>query len=124
MRRIEGEQVLLRLILSESHRHAGQPLYRRILELLRAEGLAGATLLKGIAGFGHDRRLHTIDLEVTAEGLPLVIEVVDTAERIDRILPTLQGLMPGGVVMTERAHVIRYTGGGRPAGPTPDAAPG
>jgi PII-like signaling protein len=108
MRGIEGEQVLLRLILGEGRTHDGAPLYRRIVEVLRAEGLAGTTVLKGIAGFGHDRRVHTAAIEVVAEGLPVVVEAVDTAERIERVLPQLEALMGGGVIMTERAHVIHY----------------
>ncbi len=108
MRGIEGEQVLLRMIVSESRTHDGKPLYRKIVEILRGEGFAGATVLKGIAGFGHDRRMHTAAIEVVAEGLPVVVEVVDTPERIDRVLPKLEALMAGGVIMTERARVIRY----------------
>jgi PII-like signaling protein len=108
MRGIEGEQVLLRIILSESRTHDRAPLYRRLLELLRTEGLAGATVLKGVAGFGHDRDIHTVAIEVAALGLPLVLEVVDTQEHIDRVLPKVDALMSGGVVMIERAHVILY----------------
>ncbi len=108
MRGIEGEQLLLRIIVSESRSHDGRPLYRRLLELLRAEGLAGTTVMKGVAGFGHDRRIHTFAIEVAAEGLPIVLEVVDTEEHIDRVLPKLDALMAGGVIMLERAQVIRY----------------
>jgi uncharacterized protein len=108
MRGIEGEQILLRIILSESRTHDHGPLYRRILDLLRTEGLAGATVLKAMAGFGHDRALHTVMLEVAAQGLPIVLEVVDTRDHIDRVLPKLDALMVGGIIMTERAHVIRY----------------
>jgi PII-like signaling protein len=108
VRGIEGEQILLRLILSESRDHDHRPLFRRILDVLRAEGLAGATVLKGVAGFGHDRRVHTIGLEVSAQDLPIVIEVVDTPSHIDRVLPQLEALMAGGVIMLERARVIRY----------------
>ena len=109
MRGIEGEQVLLRIILSESRTHDRQPLFRRLLQILRSEGLAGTTVLKGVAGYGHDRRIHNLVLEVTAQGLPIVLEVVDTPERIDRVLPKVDALMgDGGVVMTERARVIRY----------------
>jgi PII-like signaling protein len=108
MRGIEGEQVLLRIILSESRTHDHQPLFRRLLDLLREEGLAGATLLKGIAGFGHDHRIHTTNIEVVAEGLPIVIEVVDTPQQVERVLPKVEALMVGGVIMLERARVIRY----------------
>src|SRR3970282_682540 len=108
MRGIEGEQVLLRLILSESRTHDGQPLFSTLVKLLRAEGLAGATVLKGIAGFGHDRTMHTIAIEVAAQGLPVVVEVVDTPEQVERVLPKVEALMAGGVIMLERARVIRY----------------
>jgi hypothetical protein len=108
MRGIEGEQVLLRLILSESRTHDHRPLYRKILDVLREEGMAGSTVVKGIAGFGHDRRVHTILIEVAAEGLPIAIEVVDTPEHVERVLPKLEVLMDGGVIMMERAKVIRY----------------
>ena len=109
MRGIEGEQVLLRLILSESRYRDRQPVVQIIVELLRREGLAGATVVRGIAGFGHDRAIHTVDVEVASIGLPIVIEVVDSQERIDRVLPQLGPLMEGGVMMRERARVIRYT---------------
>jgi PII-like signaling protein len=108
MRGIEGEQVLMRLMLSESRSHDGRPLFRKLLDVLREEGLAGATVLKGIGGFGHDRAVHTVAIEVAAVGLPVVIEVVDTQERIEGVLPKIEGLMEGGVIMLERAHVIRY----------------
>ena len=85
--------------------------------MLRAEGLAGATLLKGVAGFGHDRDFHTIAIEVVAQGLPIVLEVVDPQEHIDRVLPKVDALMSGGVVMIERAHVIRYQESRRPTPP-------
>ena len=117
MRGIEGDQVLLRIILSESRTHDGAPLFRCLLELLRAEELAGATVLKGMAGFGHDRDIHTVAIEVASLGLPIVVEVVDTQEHIDRVLPKVDALMSGGVVMIERAHVIRYQDGRRPTPP-------
>jgi len=117
MRGIEGEQVLLRIIVSEDQTHGWKSLYLALLELLRSEGLAGATVFKGVAGFGHDRALHTTAIEVAAQGLPVVLEVVDTQEHIDRLLPKLDALMVGGVIMMERAQVIRYTQA-PPASPT------
>ncbi|MBI2561508.1 MAG: DUF190 domain-containing protein, partial [candidate division NC10 bacterium] len=91
--------------------------FRKIVDVLRAEGMAGTTVLKGMAGFGHDRHVHTIDIEVATQGLPIIIEVVDTAEHIERVLPRLDVLMEGGVMMTERAHVIRYAKGDAAADP-------
>jgi hypothetical protein len=84
-------------------------LFRKLIDVLRAEGMAGATVLKGIAGFGHDRRIHTIDIEVASIGLPVIIEVVDTQDHIDRVLPKVEALMQGGAIMMERAKVIRYS---------------
>jgi PII-like signaling protein len=77
---------------------------------LRAEGLAGATVLKGQAGFGYDREVHTVAIEVAAVGLPIVLEVVDTEARIEAVLPKLDDLLAGGVVTVERVRVIRYAG--------------
>jgi hypothetical protein len=117
VRGIEGEQVLLRIISGEAHTHDRRPLYDCLIELLRAEGLAGATVLKGVAGFGRDREIHTTAIEVAARDLPIVVEVVDTAERIDRVLPKIDALMSGGIVSIERAHVIRYAGSRPPESP-------
>jgi PII-like signaling protein len=109
VRGIEGEQTLLRIILSESRTLDHEPLYRRIVELPRDEGLVGATVLKGVAGFGHDRLMHTAGIEVAAAGLPVVVEVGDTRAHIERVLPGIEALMgAGGIVMLERAKVLRY----------------
>jgi len=109
VRGIEGEQILLRVILSESRTFDHKPLYQRIVELLREEGMAGATVLKGLAGFGHDRQMHTAAIEVAAAGLPVVVEAVDTPEHVHRVLPKIEALMGGGgIVMLERAKVLRY----------------
>jgi hypothetical protein len=112
MRGIEGEQVLLRVILRESRTHDGALLVEHLLRVLRAEGLAGVTVLKGIAGFGPDRAVHTVGVEVAAHELPVVLEVVDTPARIEQVLPRVEALAVGGVVMLlERARVIRYAPG-------------
>ncbi|HWC03407.1 MAG TPA: DUF190 domain-containing protein [Methylomirabilota bacterium] len=108
MRGIEGEQVLVRIYLGESRTVDHQPLYRRLLELLRQEGLAGATVLKGCAGYGHDRVPHTASIERLATDLPVGIETVDTPQHIEQLLGKIDALMTGGLVMTERAYVIRY----------------
>jgi PII-like signaling protein len=108
MRGIEGEQVLLRMILGESRQREHTALFRTILEVLRREGMAGTTVIKGIAGFGHDRSVHTIAIEAASTDLPLVIEVVDTQEHVDRALARLQPWLEGVVITLERARVIRY----------------
>ena len=108
MRRIEGEQILVRIYLGESKRVHHQPLYRQLLELLRAEGLAGATVLKGWAGYGQDGVLHTATIESLAADLPVVIETVDTLQHVEELLGKIDAMMTGGLVMTERARVVRY----------------
>ncbi len=79
-----------------------------LVERLRKDGFAGATVLRGLAGFGARSVVHTTHLLELSQDLPLVIEVVDTEEHINRVLPKIEALMKGGVIMTERAHVIRY----------------
>ena len=111
MRGIEGEQVLVRIYLGEPRVAGHPPLHRQLLELLRQEGLAGATVLKGCAGYGHDRAVHTADLECLADHLPVVIETVDTPQHVEQLLAKIGALMTGGLVMTERAHVLRYRPG-------------
>lgn len=109
MRRLEGEQVLMRVFIGESDRWGKQPLYEALLELFRQEGFAGATVLKGVAGFGATSVLHTDRLLCLSQDLPLVIEVVDTEEKIEAILPHLDEMLQGGMVTLEKARVIRYT---------------
>jgi uncharacterized protein len=111
MRGIEGEQVLVRIYLGEAKRAHHQPLYRQLLELLRREGLAGATVLKGSVGYGRDRVVHTANIESLATDLPVVIETVDTPEHVEHLLGQIDALMTGGLVMTARAHVVRYRPG-------------
>jgi PII-like signaling protein len=111
MREIEGEQVLVRIYVGESKRVHGKPLYRQLLELLRQEGLAGATVLKGCIGYGHDRVIHTATLECVAADLPVVIETIDSPGHVEELLGKIDALMTGGLVITERAHVVRYGSG-------------
>jgi hypothetical protein len=108
MRGIEGEQVLLRIYLGESKRGHRGPLHRQLLELLRQEGLAGATTLKGCVGYGHGRVVHAANIECLAADLPVVIETVDSPEHVDRLLSRIEALMTGGLITVERARVIRY----------------
>jgi PII-like signaling protein len=109
MRGIEGEQVLVRIYLGRSRRAADhRPLFRQLLALLRQEGLAGATVLRGWAGYGHDRQVHTATIECASFDLPVVIETVDSPEHVEQLLAKIDAVMTGGLVMTERAHVVRY----------------
>jgi PII-like signaling protein len=108
--RMEGEGKLLRIFIGESDRWHGKPLYEEIVRLVRQEGLAGATVLRGIEGFGADSRLHTSRILRLSEDLPVVVEIVDTEENIERVLPMLDGMVAEGMLTVERVHVIAYRG--------------
>jgi len=108
--KIEGEGKLLRIFVGESDRWHDKPLYQAIVERVREEGLAGATVLRGIEGFGADSRLHTARILRLSEDLPVVIEIVDSAEQIDRVLPVLDEMVGEGMVTLERVEVIAYRG--------------
>src|SRR5947208_13114746 len=96
MPRIEGEGKLLRIFIGESDRWHGKPLYEAIVQYVRKEGLAGATVIRGIEGFGADARLHTARILRLSEALPVLIEIVDSAEQIERILPVLDEMVGEG----------------------------
>jgi len=113
MRRIEGEQVLMRIFLGESDHWERRPLYAVLLELFRAKGLAGATVLRGVAGFGPDSIIHQASLLRLSADLPLIIEVVDTEERLQGVLPDVDRMMSGGLITMEKVRVVHYDRGGR-----------
>jgi PII-like signaling protein len=108
--RIEGEGKLLRLFIGESDTWHGKPLYRAIVERVRAEGLAGATVLRGIEGYGASSVLHTTRLLELSSDLPIVIEIVDREDRIDAIVPVLDEMVGDGLMTVERVHVVDYRG--------------
>jgi PII-like signaling protein len=99
---------LLRIFIGESDRHGHQPLYEAIVLKARAEGLAGATVLRGVMGFGKHSILHTSKILRLSEDLPMVIEIVDSAERIYGFLPVLNEMITDGLVTLERVKVIQY----------------
>lgn len=103
---------LLRIFIGESDIYEGRPLYEAIVLALRREGLAGATVLRGIEGFGKSSRLHTAHILRLSEDLPIVIECVDTAEKIERILPKLDTMIGDGLVTMERVEVRVYRAAG------------
>lgn len=113
MRVLDGEQVLVRIYIGESDRWHHQPLHRALLERLREEGFAGATVAHGIAGFGAHSIVHTAGLLDLSTDLPVVIEVVDDAAHADRLVEILDEMMDGGMVTMENVRVLRY-GPGKP----------
>ena len=108
--KIEGEGQLVRVFIGEADRWHGKPLYQAIVERMRKEGLAGTTVIKGIEGFGAASRLHTTRILQLSTDLPIVIEVVDSQEQIDRILPVLDEMVGDGLVTLENVHIITYRG--------------
>jgi PII-like signaling protein len=107
----EADNRLLRIFIGESDTFEGRPLYQAIVESLRASGLAGATVLRGIAGFGKSSRLHTAHILRLSEDLPIVIECVDSAERIEAVLPAIDAMIGDGLVTLERVDVRIYRAG-------------
>jgi uncharacterized protein len=114
MRVLDGEQVLVRIFIGESDRWHHRPLATALLERLRQEGFAGATVFQGTAGFGARSVVHTSHILRLSEDLPVVIEVVDTPEHIDRLLPILDEMVNEGLVTLEKARVLKYAPGKRP----------
>jgi PII-like signaling protein len=102
------EAVLLRIFLGEGDCHRHLPLYEAIVLKAREKHLAGATVLRGPLGFGKSSHLHTTNILRLSSDLPIVIEIVDTPEKVSAFLPELDGMMKGGLVTLERAQVIRY----------------
>ena len=111
MRTLEGDQVMVRVFIGESDRWQHQNLSTALLERLRKDGFAGATVFRGVAGFGAKSVLHTSHLLRLSEDLPVVIEVVDTKEQIDRLMPILDEMISEGLVTMEKVHVLKYQAG-------------
>ena len=109
--KIEGEAQLLRIFVGESDRWEGRPLYEAIVRRAREDGLAGATVVRGMEGFGAHSRIHTTKILRLSEDLPVVIEIVDKPERIQAILPALERMVAEGLITLENVHVIAYRHG-------------
>lgn len=109
--RFKGERTLMRIFIGESDKYQGKPLYDALVERLRAKGLAGATVLRGVAGFGASSTVHTDKILRLSLDLPIIIEVVETEEAIQKVLPDLDEMIGGGLITLERARVIMYRPG-------------
>jgi PII-like signaling protein len=105
---VPREAVLLRIFIGENDRIKGRPLFEAIVLKAREAGLAGATVLRGPMSFGKSSRLHTAKVLRLSEDLPIVIEIVDTQEKIDAFLPMLDPMMGSGLVTLERVQVLQY----------------
>jgi PII-like signaling protein len=109
----EGEGQLLRIFIGESDRWGKMPLYEAIVRKAREEGLAGATVLRGLEGFGAHSRLHTAKILRLSQDLPVVIEIVDEKERIQALLPALDEMVDEGMITLEKVHILAYRHNGK-----------
>lgn len=100
-----AEGCLLRIFVCESDRGDGLPLAEEVIGALRAAKIAGATVLRGVAGYGGSTVLHTTHILRLCEDLPMVIEAVDTVEKIDAVLPKIQQLVAGGLITTQKVEI-------------------
>jgi uncharacterized protein len=105
---LTGERILMRIHIGERDKYHGKPLYEAIVHLLRERHFAGATVFRGIMGFGASAGVHTEKVLRLSLDLPLVIECVDSEDKIQAILPELDGMIGGGLITLERAQVIMY----------------
>ena len=107
---LPDEGYLLRIFIGESDKHLGRPLYEWIVFQARAAGLAGATVLRGLMGYGLGSRIHTAKIERLSQDLPIVIEIVDTREKLEAFLPTIDAAIPEGMATLEKAQIRFYRG--------------
>lgn len=106
LRRLGGEQILLRVFIGESEKWYGRPLYLAFIERLRLEGFRGATVTHGIAGFGASSLLHTSHLLRLSEDLPVIIEIVETEDRLARLIAIVEEMMTKGLVTVEKVQAF------------------
>ena len=109
MSKLIGRNVLMRIFIGEEDKVGHRLLYEALVELFKKEGFAGATVLRGITGFGAHSVYRKDTLLRLSRDLPVVVEVVDTKEKIDRVMPMIDGMMCGGLITLEKVTVIRYS---------------
>ena len=105
---IPEEGYLLRVFIGESDKSGHRPLYEEIVLKAREAGLAGATVLRGVMGFGKNSILHTAKILRLSEDLPMIIEIVDSLEKVEAFVPTLDEMIKDGLVTIEKVRVIQY----------------
>ena len=106
--KISEDGQLLRIFIGESDKWQGQPLYEAIILKAREMGIAGATMLRGLMGFGANSRIHTAKILRLSEDLPIVVEIIDSAEKIELLLPVIDEMVQEGLVTLEKVKVILY----------------
>ena len=106
---IGGDAKRVTIYMGESDRWHHETLHTAIVEMLRREGCAGATVVKGVEGFGKNSRIHTANVLRLSQDLPVVLTFVDTPERVDAVMPKIDEMVGGGLVVVEDVHVRRYS---------------
>jgi uncharacterized protein len=106
--RFEGDRTVMRIHIGERDRWQGKLLYQAIIDMLGREGFYGATVVRGCGGYGSSSHYHTDTILRLAQDLPIIIEVVEYAERIERILPKLDEMVDGGLITLKKAHAVLY----------------
>jgi len=106
--KFEGDRTLMRIHIGESDKWGGKPLYQALIEMFRREGFSGATVLRGVGGYGSTSRYHTDKILRLSQDLPILIEIVEYSERIERLLPRLDEMVEGGLITLEKVRVILY----------------
>jgi len=109
MTKLVGENVLMRIFIGEGDKFDGRPLHEALVSLFKQEGFHGATVLRGVAGFGAHSVYHTDRILRLSRDLPIIVEVVDTRENVDRVMPRLDEMIVGGMITLEKVKVMRYT---------------
>ena len=109
--KIPAEGKLLRIFIGESDKYQGKPVYQMIVEFAKQKGMAGATAIKGFLGFGCKSHLHTTKLLRLSEDLPIIIEIVDSEEKINQFIPLLDDIVKEGLITLEKVNVIMYRAG-------------
>ena len=107
---IPEDGYLLRIFVGESDRYGHRPLYEALVLRAREAGLAGATVLRGVMGFGKHSMLHTAKILRLSEDLPMVVEIVDSLEKVEQFLPVLDEMISDGLVTLEKVRVLQYKG--------------
>lgn len=104
----ESDAIMLRIFISESDKFEGKPLSKYLVEFFKQEGLAGATVFRGIGGFGKTSQLHTTSILRLSDDLPIVVEVVDRKENIERVKPQLGDIIEEGLITEEEVKIVFY----------------
>lgn len=110
------KRVLMRIFMSEAEKFHGRTLYQAVFDMLRSKGIAGATVLRGICGYGAKKHLHSAHLLALSQDLPIIIEAVDTREKLEAVMPGVRDMVQEGIITLEDIEIIRLERPGESGG--------